>query len=333
MIIDAYAHVFPEPLISAIGAVRSGPELQALKEQSPFLRDPKLRLSYMDQHGFDIQVLVLARPPVWLGMEREDIHRLTVIANDSIAEFAAARPDRFLGVGVLPVVDEFMIAELERIHGQLGLRGVLIFSNIDGQPLDHESMWPLYARAAALDLPIWIHPQHAPSYPWIRKDLMDRMVAWPFDTTVAMIRLVLGGVLDRYPNLKFMTHHMGGMVPYYAKRIEAFADQMVAEYSKLGMADQSPQLSTPVLEQFRRFYNDSVSNGSTAALTCALDFFGAEHILFGTDFPFGPDGGERWPVEELELIQQADISNSDREKILFRNAERLLGVPPTAGSS
>ena len=324
MIIDAYAHVFPESLIAAVGEVRTGAELQALKEQSPYLRDPSPRLNYMDKQGFDIQVLVLARPPVWLGMEREDIHRLTVVANDAIAEFVSFNPERFIGVGVLPVVDDFMMGELERLHAQLGLRGVLIFSNIEGKPVDDESMWPLYERASALDLPIWIHPQHAQLYPWIRRDLMDRMVAWPFDTTVAMIRLVLGGVLDRYPNLKFVTHHMGGMVPYYAKRIEAFADQMVPEYSRLGMADQSPHLSSPAIDQFKRFYNDSVSNGSPAALRCALDFFGSEHILFGTDFPFGPQGGELWPVEELETIQNAGLSDADRDNILYRNAQRLL---------
>lgn len=324
MIIDAYAHVFPESLIESVAAVQSGAELRALREQSAYLRQPEPRLEFMDAHGFDIQVLVLARPPVWLGMEPNDIHRLTVLANDSIAEFVAARPERFIGVGVLPMVDEFMVGELDRLHSQLGLRGVLIFSNVDGKPIDDKSMWPLYERASALDLPIWIHPQHAPLHSWIRQDLMDRMVAWPFDTTLAMIRLVLGGVLERFPNLRFITHHMGGMVPYYSKRIEAFAGQMVEEYSRLGMADQSPRLTVPVLDQLRLFYNDSVSNGSESALRCALDFFGSEHILFGTDFPFGPQRGELWPVEELETIQQAQIPQEDRENILFRNAQKLL---------
>ncbi|MGH7608971.1 MAG: amidohydrolase family protein [Candidatus Dormibacteria bacterium] len=324
MVIDAYSHVFPEALIEAVGAVRPGSELQALREQSPYLRDPTRRLRYMDEHGFDVQVLVLARPPVWLGMARDDVHRLTRLANDTIAEFAATHPQRFVGVGVLPLVDEVMLEELERLQGQLQLKGVLIFSNVEGAPLDDPALEPLYARASQLRLPIWIHPQHAPSHAWIRRDLLDRMVAWPFDTTVAMIRLVLGGVLERHPDLRFVTHHMGGMVPYYAKRIEAFAERMVGEYSRLGMADQSSGLRIPVLEQLRRFYNDSVSNGSAAALTCALDFFGPEHILFGTDFPFGPQGGELWPVEELATIRQAAIPEPERTQILQGNAERLL---------
>ncbi len=325
MIIDAYAHVFPDPLIDALLAVRPSPELLGLRQQSPYLRDAERRLAYLDRVGIDRQVLVLARPPVWLGLPRTSVHRLTRIANDSIAGFCAAHPDRFIGVGVLPVVDEVMIQELERLRTELGLKGVLIFSNVEGQPVDDPSMWPLYARCEAVGLPIWIHPQHAPLHDWIRRDLLDRMVAWPFDTTLAMLRLVLGGVFDRHPGLKVVTHHMGGMVPYYASRIEAFADDMVEEYGRLGMAEPSRRGRGPVLAHLRRFYNDSVSNGSPAALRCALDFFGPGHILFGTDFPFGPDHGERWPVDELEVIRAADLPTADRERILAGNAVELLG--------
>ena len=136
MVIDAYAHVFPRRLIEALAEVKPSQELVALRAQSPHNFEHEARIAYMDQHGFDMQVLILARPPVWLGMERTDIHRLSRVANDSIAEFAARRPDRFVGVGVLPVVDGVMMEEFERIHTDLGLKCVLIFSNIEGKPLD-----------------------------------------------------------------------------------------------------------------------------------------------------------------------------------------------------
>jgi len=324
VIIDAYAHVFPDPLINALLAVRPSAEMAGLRQQSPHLRDADRRLAYMDRHGFDKQVLVRARPPVWLGLERSHVHRLTRIATDSIAGFCAGHPDHFIGVGVLPVVDDCLMEELERLRGELGLRGVLIFSNIEGLPVDDPSMAPLYARGAEVGLPIWIHPLHAPLHAWVRRDLLDRMVAWPFDTTLAMARLVLEGVFDRHPTLKVVTHHMGGMVPYYARRIEAFADDMVEAYSRLGMADQSPRGPGRAIDHFRRFYNDSVCNGSAAALRCALDFFGADHICFGTDVPFGPEHGERWPLDELQVVRAADISESDRELILHGTLERLL---------
>lgn len=326
MVIDAYSHVFPMPLIDALAEVKPSAELKALRGQSKHNWDSKTRIAYMDEHGFDIQVLILARPPVWLGMSRPDVHRLTRVANDSIAEFASRRPDRFVGVGVLPVVDDAMMEELERMHGELGLKGVLIFSNIEGKPLDDESMWPLYAKAAALDFPIWIHPQHSSYYEWVKKDVLDRVLAWPFDTSVAMARLVYGGVFERHPNIKFVTHHMGGMIPYFASRIAAFAESTAQEYAKLGLGGGGVKLTGDPLDHFRRFYNDCISNGSPAMVRTAIDFFGPDHILFGTDFPFGPDDGERWPLDELRNIKTMTLTEEDRQKILHGNAEKLLDL-------
>jgi predicted TIM-barrel fold metal-dependent hydrolase len=325
-VIDAYAHVFPMRLIEALEDVSPSAELRALHNQSSYLYDDVRRVAYMDEHGFDIQVLVLARPPVWLGMERGDIHRLTRVANDSIAEFAGRHPQRFIGVGVIPVVDDVMMEEFERLDTELGLRGVLIFSNIEGKPLDDPSMWPLYERAAATGVPIWIHPQHANFYPWIGKDVLDRTLAWPFDTSLAMARLVYGGVFQRHPDIKFVTHHMGGMIPYFASRIDACSRSTAPAYARLGIGESSgPQLTAPAIDHFRRFYNDSVSNGSTDSLGLALRFFGSDHIMFGTDFPFGPEDGS-WAVEELRAVRAVDISEEDRERILHGNLEHLLGL-------
>jgi predicted TIM-barrel fold metal-dependent hydrolase len=280
----------------------------------------------MDEHELDIQVLVLARPPVWLGMEREVIHRLTRVANDSIAEFAGRRPDRFVGVGVLPIVDGAMIEEFERLHGELGLKGVLIFTNIEGRPLDDASMWPLYERAAAADVPIWIHPQHADYYPWIGRNVLDRTLGWPFDTSLAMARLVYGGVFEEHPGIKFVTHHMGGMIPYFAARIEAFEQSTAAEYARLGIGGSSgPALTGRGIDHFRRFYNDCISNGSVEALALAIRFFGADHILFGTDFPFGPPDGS-WVRDELRAVSSVEIGPAQREQILHGNAQALLSL-------
>jgi predicted TIM-barrel fold metal-dependent hydrolase len=330
VVIDAYAHVFPTRLIDALAEVKPSKELAALRAQSKHNFEHERRIAYMDEHGFDMQVLVLARPPVWLEMERADVHRLTRVANDSIAEFASRRSDRFVGVGVLPVVDNVMMEEFERLHGELGLKGVLIFSNIEGRPVDDPSMWPLYERAAALEFPIWIHPQHSSYYEWVKKDVLDRVLAWPFDTSVAMARLVYGGVFERYPNIKFVTHHMGGMIPYFAGRIAAFAESTAEEYAKLGLGQSGPKLTGAPLDHFRRFYNDCISNGSPDAVRIALDFFGSDHIMFGTDFPFGPHDGEKWPLDELRTIKTMPMSEDDREKILYRNAQRLLKLPARA---
>lgn len=324
MVIDAYSHACPEALIDAMEQVHPTAEARALRNNS-YQWDTKRRIAYMDRIGVDQQVLVLVRPPMWLGMKRDDIHALTRIANDGLAAMAAEAPDRFIAVGVLPVVDDVMMAEYGRLRGELGLSGVLIFSNIEGAPLDTEAMWPLYEAAAADNFPIWIHPQHGHSYEWLNQDLLDRILGWPFETSLAMARLVYGGVFERFPELVFVTHHLGGMIPYYAKRIEGMNEE-VARYRKLGISGQSPvQLTGNIADHFRRFYNDTMVNGSVPAMECGLDFFGAEHLMYGTDFPMGPNDGEDWPVEVLETLRKLDITEDDRQLILGGNLLRLIG--------
>jgi len=121
------------------------------------------------------------------------------------------------------------------------------------------------------------------------------------------------------------------MVPYFAPRIAAFAESTAQEYAKLGLGSSGPRITGDPLDHFRKFYNDSISNGSPEMVRTALDFFGPDHILFGTDFPFGPDDGERWPVDELRNIKTMQLPEEDREKIFHRNAEKLLKLGTKSG--
>ncbi|MGH9103276.1 MAG: amidohydrolase family protein [Acidimicrobiales bacterium] len=328
MVIDAYSHVCPSELLRALADESPSAEAGALRNS--YLWDADRRLRYMDRVGIDAQVLVLVRPPMWLGMERPVLHRLTRVANDSIAAMAAAHPDRLIGVGVLPVVDDVTIEELHRVREELGMKGVLIFSNIEGKPLDDESMWPLYEAVATHDMVLWIHPQHGETHPWVKRDLLDRIFGWPFETTLAMARLVYGGVFERYPDIKFVTHHLGGMIPYYAERVEALNHE-VARYHASSLTEASEPLKGRLTDHFRRFYNDTNVNGSASALRCGLDFFGPERLLFGTDFPMGPNDGEDWPVQILESLRALDVAESERALMLAGNCQRLLGLPLGVG--
>ena len=123
------------------------------------------------------------------------------------------------------------------------------------------------------------------------------------------------------------------MIPHFAARIDAFARSTAAEYARIGIGERAgPELSGNAIDHFRLFYNDCISNGSPEAVRVALNFFGADRILFGTDFPFGPDDGETWPLDELRTIRTMEMTESDREKILHGNAERLLGLPARSGT-
>lgn len=324
MIIDAYSHACPVELVDAMEKVHPSAEASALRTNS-YQWDTERRERYMDRIGVDRQVLVLVRPPMWLGMARDDVHRLTRIANDGLAAMAARNPDRFIAVGVLPVVDDVMLEEYERLRTELDMAGVLIFSNIEGDAIDTPSMWPLYEAASRDDFPIWIHPQHGHSHDWLNRDMIDRALGWPFETSVAMMRLVYGGVFERYPDIKFVTHHLGGMIPYYGKRIEGFHLE-VEKYRRLGISGASDVVLTgPIIEHFKKFYNDTMVNDSASAMRCGLDFFGASQLMYGTDFPMGPNDGEDWPLEVLETIRSLGLAQSDLEGILGNNLLRLIG--------
>lgn len=324
MIVDAYSHVCPQRLIEAINRDYPSAEAAAL-DSRPYLRDAAQRVRFMDKVGVDVQVLVLVRPPMWLGMPREMMYRLMREAHLGIAEMVAEFPDRFIGAAVAPVCDERVLEELRFAWDELGLVGAEIFSNVEGDPLDVAYMWPLYEEAQRRDIPLWIHPQHTSHlYPWIKESLLDRSLGWPFDTSLAMARLVYGGVMERFPELKIVTHHLGGMIPYFGARLEAF-DHEIAEYrSKNLTGGTAPALTAPVGDYLRRFYNDTAISYSPATLRCGLDFFGSEHVLFGTDFPMGSADGEAWTRDILRAIRDSQLPELERGLILGGNAQRLL---------
>lgn len=326
MVIDFYSHVCPPPLLKALAEEYPTDESAALQRR-PYLYDADRRIEFMDEVGIDTQVLVLVRPPMWLGMPREVMHRLVRLTHEGVAEMVRSHPGRFIGVAVAPRVDDRILEELHYAWDQLGLRGVLIFSNIEGAPVDSEEMSPLYAECERRGQPVWIHPQLTDClYPWIKESLLDRSLGWPFDTSLAMMRLVYGGVLERHPGLQVVTHHLGGMIPYFGARLEAF-DAEISEYRSLRLTKgESATLPRPVGEYLRRFYNDTAISYAPGTLECGVGFFGTDHVLFGTDFPMGSTGGEQWTRDILRAIGDAHLSDEQRQAILGGNAQRLLGL-------
>ena len=173
--------------------------------------------------------------------------------------------------------------------------------------MDHPKFTPLYEKMAKYDLPIWIHP--------VSDDILDEpLFGWPFATTWAMRGLVAAGVFNDHPNIKFITHHCGAMVPYFADRIKWMFP------GKFKMGDPARNW----VEHFRKFYNDTAVGGNTPALMCAHSYFGAEHILFGTDAPLGPNSG--LTLETINSVQRMEIPEADKENIFIQNAVRLLKI-------
>ncbi|MFC1867950.1 amidohydrolase family protein [Thermodesulfobacteriota bacterium] len=290
------------------------------------LWDLEQRFRIMDKFEDYVQVLTFPQPAIEAVAEHKDAVELARLGNDELSEIITRHPDRFIaGVANLPINDvEASLKETDRAIKDLGLKGILIHTNINGKPLDSPEFMPLYEKMAQYDLPIWIHPRRDNtvadySTESESKYFIHGSLGWPYETQLAMTRLVCNGVLEKYPNLKFITHHCGGGIPFFGDRIAGFLNT----FRKRDPDSSLGRLTKEPVEQLRMFYGDTAIGGSTPALDCGYAFFGAEHIIFGSDMPYGPEHGIG---EAITAVTEMAISDSDKKKIFEDNARRLLGV-------
>ena len=326
MLLDIYTHILPQRYFDAMA--RSAPKLENMGKRLRSvtkLSDLDVRFREMDEYGDYRQIIALptaieefAAGP--LGNE------LAHIANDGMAELCAAHPDRFPAfVAAVNLHDvDAAVREAERAL-DCGARGIQIFTNIAGRPLDSGDYEDVFALAAKRDLPIWLHPTRSAAMPDYASEEKSRFemwwcFGWPYETSVAMCRLVFNGLFDRYPALKVITHHLGGMIPYFDGRVGQGLAVLGARTSDEDYSQVLPRLQRPHLDYLRNFYGDTALYGGQHGLRCGLEFFGSEHVVFASDDPFGPIGSARDRLLELGLPQK------DYEDIAFRNAERLLGM-------
>lgn len=339
MKIDIYPHIMPKKYKTELYKEMGTVFRQA--EGTPTIVDLEKRFRIMDKHDDLVQVLTITGPPLDGVVSPRKAARLAKIANDELAEIVLKYPDRFVGaVAHLSTANMgAALEETDRAINDLHFRGILLWTpqfSFDpqrgsfpsaGRPLDSAELEPLYERMNTYNLPIWIHPA-TDALPHYSSETRGKYYAWqvftwPYETTFAMNRLVFGGILEKYPNLKFVTHHCGGMVPYFAARIKLshdYAEMRLHRKHKKG-------LTKPPLEYFRMFYNDTAVGGSTPALMCAHAFFGADHILFGTDMPYDSQIGDVALRETIRSIEEMDVAQEEKRKIFEDNARNLLRLP------
>jgi len=311
--IDLYGHYLPESFLKESYEYHPAAVMKSLQD-APHFWDVKERLANMDDFGVDRQAIMLTQHN-WPNLDPKDAVDLARVGNQKILEVAEEHPDRFVPVATIPYVDSY---GLEAVDDWLadGFAGVQLFSNQRGKPVDDENFMPLYETMERNDAPIWLHPQTHAWHEWSNEYVLNKMFGWPFETTLAMARLVFGGVLEQYPGLDVITHHTGGMVPFYRNRIKAYWEKE----ENVGWAD----LSDLIESYFQRFYADTMIHGSVESLHAGLDFFGADNLVFGTDYPFGPSHGRNYMDITTSGVDAMDISSDTREKIYHRNAKRLL---------
>lgn len=315
-IVDGFSHIMPRPVFEQLGEAHPTATLAAHDE--PHFYDIDHRLEDMDAFDIDRQVLTLASPPSWLGIDPSAALPIVKAANDEIARIADAHPDRFIPVGTLPFLSGPYLDEFDRCLEELGMVGIQIFSNIDGTPLDDPAFRPFFRKVANASVPLWMHPQLSPYRITGDSMFFDKVFGWLFDTTIALSRLVFSGIMDDHPDLTLISHHAGAMIPHFADRIDTFYE--AREFYPHG---NWPDLDEPVSQYFARFYGDTVLNGSVSALQCATDFFGADHLVFGSDYPYGPDAGRRW-LSDTQSIRELDLDELARQKILGENVLKLV---------
>ena len=335
MKIDIFSHVFPPRYKEALHRWLPASVLDQNRnlkgnEAMPALWDMDFRLRILDEYADYVQVLSINMPSPDIIPDPRFAAEAARIVNDEMAEIVARHPNKFMaGVATLAMSNiDAALDETDRAVKTLGLKGVRLDSNVNGRPLDSPEFMPLYEKMAGYDLPIWIHPVRddtTPDYVTERKSKYGicNVFGWTYETAVAMTRLVCSGVLERYPNLKIITHHCGGLVPFHTERMRKMWDS--AEQRGLEEASFIKSLSKHPVEYFRMFYNDTVVGGGIPSLMCGYHFFGADHLLFGTDMPFqDAENGRRQIGEVIGDIELSDIPDSDKKKIFEDNARRLL---------
>jgi predicted TIM-barrel fold metal-dependent hydrolase len=184
-------------------------------------------------------------------------------------------------------------------------------------------------------LPIWLHPYRGPSwndYPTESKSMYEIWwtFGWPYDTSVAMARLVFDGVFDRFPGLKVIAHHMGAMAPYFSGRVGPGWDQLGVRTSDEDLSLVTKRLTKRPIDYFKGFYADTALFGAFDATVCGLNFFGVDKVLFASDAPFDPEKGPMYIRETIAIVDRLPITESQREQIYWRNAASLLRLPVRA---
>jgi predicted TIM-barrel fold metal-dependent hydrolase len=332
MKIDIFNHIFPKSYFDKMVKVApNGKDMHKRVRNIPCIVDLDERFRIMDMFDEYAQIICLGSPPIEVFGPPPISTDMAKLANDGMAELVRKYPDRFPGfIASLPMNDpDGLLAEAERAIKGLGAVGVQIFTNVLGKPLSKPETMPLFDLMAELDRPIWMHPARGADFPDYKGEPKSHyeiwfVFGWPYETSVAMAHMVFSGLFDRHPDLKIITHHLGGMIPYFEGRVGPGWDQLGTRTSDEDYTLLLKKLKQRPLDYFRLFYADTALFGAKEATICGLKFFGVDRVLFASDSPFDPEKGSAYIRSTIEIIDSLDIKAGERQAIYEGNARRLL---------
>lgn len=308
-----------DPFVAAASKETVDHNRRAIQALMPKLTDPARRLRDMDATGIDMQVISVAPNQYYYWIDPVVGAELARMQNDRIATIVSENADRFVGLGTVPLQDVGLaLIELDRIVSELRFPGVEVSSNVNGHDLDDPILEPFFARAEEVDALIFVHPYGFPNTDRLVDYYLNNVVGQPLDSTVAISRLILGGVLEAHPNLKICIAHGGGYLPFYLGRLE---------HAYHVRPECRQHITQPPSTYVKKLYVDTVVF-TEASLLHLVEILGPDHIVLGTDYPY--DMAEGDPVGFVARAR--GLSEDDRQAILGRNAARLLRLGCADGS-
>ncbi len=333
MIIDAHSHGFHDghlgDLVTAGGdwAEKAIAHLRNSTGSKPQFFNVALRVEQLDRCGIDLQVvtpqhhldsnLLPGDMAAQLAMARAINNHMAALMEDS--------KGRLLGVGSIPLAafEHGGRQEMERAINSLGLKAISLPSNLNGKALDLPQFEPFWAQAAEMGVAIYIHPNDpagSTDRGYEAEYDLTHSLGWPFETMLVLSRFVFSGLMERYPTLKIVSHHLGGGIPFFWGRIDETYDPP-SQPRTIGRV-----LPQPLFDYFSWFYYDTAVGGSAAAIRCAYEVFGADQLLFATDAPWGPGTGEGRLVEYPQVIKSLGFTEAENRKIFADNTRRILNL-------
>jgi predicted TIM-barrel fold metal-dependent hydrolase len=294
--------------------------------KKPALTNPAERLSQLDRNGFDYQVVT----PQWsLDTNHCPTSHSVRMAysramNDNMARLQQEGKGRLFSVGNVPLedYDKGGRAEAERAVKGLGFKALYVCSNVRSKPLDAPEFDAFWAHAQELDVPVLIHPGEpvsSISRPYEARYRLMHNFGWPFETMLALAGMVFSGVMDRYPGLKVVSHHCGGGLPFlFGRTAEQYENRLDDTIGR--------SMPKPIMDYFRLFYHDTAVGGSPQAIRCTRDVFGADHMVFATDAPYGPGSGEMRLQTYPTVLKSVGLSDAENKKIMEDTPRRLFKI-------
>lgn len=333
-LIDAHTHFTPPSYLKKLGqthdakARRLAKNLTELAASHKNMTDLEARLRDLDRYRVSIQIMTNQWfvDPTNFDLNPAEQLSLVKLANSGMSEAAISTRGRIYGLAgaALGALSDGGLEEMDRAIEELGLKGFMVLSNVGGVPVDKfEAFW---RRAEKLDVPVYIHPADPKGYtdrPYEMDYNLFTTIGWPFETSLMMMRLIFSGVVDRYPRLKIMTHHLGGMVPFIGGRISEYyvRSKSSTHWSK---GDTKDYTAKSMLKYFRFFNHDTAVGGSEAAIKCGYQVVGYKRMIYATDYPFGPQDGRLRLRTYPGVLRRAIPSREENEPVFEGNARRLL---------